>query len=798
MKRTQAIRYLSLFLFGWFALAAQARADASPVNTQEWGVYASLAGTSWRGGYGLGQVEWDVSVEWREVGVELVERWEPSKKGYAPMTHVITRGEKPGELRLAATNGVCASRTGTVRPDGTVLFVCDGFFKWPVHVVAPQAGVWEQRYVKLDGGEIAGVKDTWRFLPAPGGKEPALAAAVPTQGPAKTPVEASQEAKTSPAVPATEPASPLAADWGVYAAIVDKDWRGASNVSIRWNKPGEELVETWTYGIERGERAGEQQLVAIIRRGEKPGSLVVTLEDGEIAGTRTLVGKVREDGSVQFSRPGFLLGMPVYRVSLPGPSRLEYASYPHAYPPGNPPGNQKGTTVYLAQGGDERRGSRERLTETWGAYADLAGKHWRLIDDDRELLFTFGWIVPGEAMYVRMHNFAYDRVENHHVVRSPETGKLYAEPSLWGAWKAEVTLDGDRSIKLETKGMLAWRMSFTRKADGGYEYHEDGSLYKAYTGSMVAVSDKEAPRLIAAAKEAKVQREREKQQRKRERREAFNSAMMVANAALTATSETLAQQQAEADAAQRRYQTAVMEQNRVAAEREEAEAERKYQADWQHAKQVLAEQEKAREARAEASRAAADRRQESVAQSAQQQQQQQRRAEDARRREAAETELKRKQEADAERRRREEIARRERAEREALARSKQLEDALKRQEEEARNRPVAYREGITLCAPPKDGGKAWLCRGPLQNMSGVLDTQSGNVAVREACGGNNIRDLGMVAGYRAYGCGYGIHPTDRDAPNRDVPASLGVNHVPGRGVFHCNPTKVFSYCKERR
>lgn len=797
MKKTQAIRYLSLLPFGWLALAAPACADASPVNTQEWGVYASLAGTAWRGGYGQG--EWDVSVEWREVGVELVERWEPGKKGYAPMTHVITRGARPGELRLVATNGVCASRTGTVRPDGTVLFVCDGFFKWPVHVVAPQAGVWEQRYVKLDGGEIAGVKDTWRFLPASGATQPALAAAAPTQGPAKTPVEASQGAKASPTVPAAEPVSPLAADWGVYAAIVDKDWRGSSNVSIRWNKPGEELVEKWTYGVERGERAGEQQVVATIRRGDKPGSLVATLEGGEIAGTQTLVGRVREDGSVQFSKPGLLLDQPVYKVSLPSPPRLEYGSYPHDYPPGNPPGNYKGTSVYLAQGDGEGRAGRERLTETWGAYADLAGKHW-LVDDTPsgdKLLFTFGWIVPGEAMYVRMHNLAYGLVQNHHVVRSPETGKLYAEPSLWGSWKAEVTLDGDRSITLETKGMLGWRMSFTRKADGGFEYYEDPFGGRPYTGSMVAVSNKEAPRLIAAAKEAKVQREQEKQQRKRERREAFNSAMMVANSALAATSEALAQQQAEADAAQRRYQAAVMERNRVAAEREAAEAERKYQADWQHAKQVLADQEKAREARAEASRAEADRRQHSVAQSAQQQQQ--RRAEETRRREAAEAERKRQQEADAERRRREEIAQRERAERDMLARSRQLEEALKRQEEEARNRPVAYREGITLCAPPKNGGKAWLCRGPLQNMSGVLDTQSGNVAVRQACGGNNVRDLGMVAGYRAYGCGFGIHPTDRDYPgNRDIPASLGVNYVPDRDTFYCNPTQVFAYCKDRR
>lgn len=178
---------------------------------------------------------------------------------------------------------------------------------------------------------------------------------------------------------------------------------------------------------------------------------------------------------------------------------------------------------------------------------------------------------------------------------------------------------------------------------------------------------------------------------------------------------------------------------------------------------------------------------------------QQRRAEETRRREAAEAERKRQQEADAERRRREDAAQRERADQAMLARSRQLEEALRRQEYDARNRPVAYREGITLCAPPQNSGKAWLCRGPLQNVSGVLDTQSGNVAVRQACGGNNFRDLGMVAGYRAYGCGYGIHPTARDYPgNRDIPASLGVNHIPDRGTFYCNPNEVLAYCKGGR
>ncbi len=791
MKKNQAIRSLSLLTFGWLVFAAPAYAETPLASAQEWGIYASLAGTTWRGGNRQGGnfgTNWRITVEWREAGVELIERWESTDNQHRPMTHVITRGDRPGELRLAATNGVCANRTGTVRPDGSVLFVCNGFFKWPMHVVAPRDGVWEQHYVDLNGSEVAGIKDVWRFQSQSGANvnDPRVASAPAgtsgSGGSATKAEEASQAAGTAPAVAAAEPVSPLAADWGVYASIVGKDWRGASNVSIRWSKPGEELIETWTYGAERGDYTGQQQLVARIRRGEKPGSLVLTL-DREVAETRTLTGKIRADGSIQLLKPGLILDQRLHTMSLPSPSRLEHFLIP--------PGNTMRTTLYLAGSDDATRGGRQRPGETWGAYADLAGKHWRLVDDRFKRLMSFGWIVPGDAMYVRTHNLADDRVEIHHVARSPETGKLYAEPSLWGSWKADVTLDGDRSITLETKGMFGWRMSFARKADGGFEYSEG-----AYTGSMVAVSDDETPRLIAAAKEAKAQREREERQRKRERREAFNTALTVVNSALVATNETL-KQQAEAD-----RQRLQRERERAAeALRQRAAAEeRQRAADMERARQLQAQQDIERQQRAQQQTGQPQQgvqRNAGAQQMAQQQQQQQRRAEETRRRKAAEAERKRQQDADTERRRREEAAQRQRADEAMLARSKQLEDALKQQEEEARNRPVAYREGITLCAPPQNGGKAWLCRGPLQNVSGVLDTQSGNVAVRQACGGNNVRDLGMVAGYRAYGCGFGIHPTDRDAPNRDIPESLGVNYVPGRGTFRCNPSTVFVYCKDR-
>ncbi|OZA27559.1 MAG: hypothetical protein B7X91_08165 [Hydrogenophilales bacterium 17-64-11] len=807
MKKNQAIRSLSLLTFGWLVFAAPAYAETPLASPQEWGIYASLAGTTWRGGNRQGDnfgTNWRITVEWREVGVALIERWESTDNQYRPMTHVITRGDRPGELRLAATNGVCANRTGTVRPDGSVLFVCNGFFKWPMHVVAPRDGVWEQHYVDLKDSEVAGIKDIWRFQSQSGAKlnDPRVASAAAqassrgatdapaapagtsaSGGPAKKTEEASQGQEPDPAAAAAEPASPLAADWGVYASIVGKDWRGASNVSIRWTKPGEELVETWTYGAERGDYAGQQQLVATIRRGEKPGSLVLSL-DREVAGTRTLTGKIRADGSIQLLKPGLILDQRLYTMSLPSPSRLEHFLVP--------PGNTMLTTLYLAGSDDATRGGRQRPGETWGAYADLAGKHWRLVDDRFKRLMSFGWIVPGDAMYVRTHNLADDRVEIHHVARSPGTGKLNAEPSLWGSWKADVTLDGDRSITLETKGIFGWRMSFARTADGGFEY-SDG----AYTGSMVMVSGDEVPRLVAEAKETKAQREREARQRKRERQEAFNTALTVVNSALVATNETL-RQQAEAD-----RQRLQRERERAAeALRQRAAAEeRQRAADMERARQLQAQQDIERQQRVQQQTGQPQQgvqRNAGAQQMAQQQQQQQRRAEETRRREAAEAERKRQQDADTERRRREEAAQRQRADEAMLARSKQLEEALKQQEEEARNRPVAYREGITLCAPPQNGGKAWLCRGPLQNVSGVLDTQSGNVAVRQACGGNNVRDLGMVAGYRAYGCGFGIHPTDREYPgNRDIPASLGVNHIPDRGTFYCNPSTVFAYCKDR-
>lgn len=118
-------------------------------------------------------------------------------------------------------------------------------------------------------------------------------------------------------------------------------------------------------------------------------------------------------------------------------------------------------------------------------------------------------------------------------------------------------------------------------------------------------------------------------------------------------------------------------------------------------------------------------------------------------------------------------------------------DAATRDEER-----VAFKEGVVLCNQPNPAVASFSCKGPLQNVSTRLDVPEATVALGQACGSDrSIRDLGMVKGFRAFGCGFGIHPTARDYPgNTDVPAQLGVDFVPGRGAYFCPKSKL-AYCR---
>jgi hypothetical protein len=117
-----------------------------------------------------------------------------------------------------------------------------------------------------------------------------------------------------------------------------------------------------------------------------------------------------------------------------------------------------------------------------------------------------------------------------------------------------------------------------------------------------------------------------------------------------------------------------------------------------------------------------------------------------------------------------------------------------RRDEEAR-RPVAFKEGVVVCQ--QQGSRDyWRCDGPLQVTYAVFGQSSWRTNIGQACGGGTINDFGMVSGYRAFGGGFGIHPSTsmRDYPgNRDVPATMGL-YIPDRGTFYC-PKTVSAYCR---
>jgi hypothetical protein len=162
-------------------------------------------------------------------------------------------------------------------------------------------------------------------------------------------------------------------------------------------------------------------------------------------------------------------------------------------------------------------------------------------------------------------------------------------------------------------------------------------------------------------------------------------------------------------------------------------------------------------------------------------------AEETARREAEE----RRATADAERQKREAQAAAD-AERRRQAEAARLAE-LRRKEEEAR-RPVAFREGVVVCEKKREN--YYRCDGPLQVTYSDLVSPAGLTSLGEACGARSTRDLGMSGGYRIFGCGFGIHPTNRDYPgNRDTPAMYGL-YINDRATFYC-PKSTDAYCRGR-
>lgn len=297
-------------------------------------------------------------------------------------------------------------------------------------------------------------------------------------------------------------------------------------------------------------------------------------------------------------------------------------------------------------------------------------------------------------------------------------------------------------------------------------------------GSAVAGPNSE----IASAANANFQAERQRYEAQREAERQTIAAMNDPNNPLTQ------QQRREGEARDARHAA-----ERADLERQRSQDEARWTEDrealagantYRNTAQAPAQNDVDRGARDEADRQA---RQEQ-AEADQQRREQQARAAEQRERQA--------QQAREEQERRDQEARqrREQAEREAEAR-RQEQERQRAAAEAERNRVIDFREAVVLCSlsDPQAQFNNWRCEGPLQMT--YVNFEQANVAFhfdQMSCA--NYRELPRAGPYRAFGCGYGLHPSNPGA-SRNVPEMLGV-FVDGRITFRC-PRNISGVCRDR-
>ena len=119
---------------------------------------------------------------------------------------------------------------------------------------------------------------------------------------------------------------------------------------------------------------------------------------------------------------------------------------------------------------------------------------------------------------------------------------------------------------------------------------------------------------------------------------------------------------------------------------------------------------------------------------------------------------------------------------------------------------IDFPEAVSVCeldrADPQSQFGNWKCVGPLQFTYAKLGEtgeagRAAMYAVRDSCGGKleDVRDLGMVKGYRVFGCSFGINPNPRISLSRDSARQFGLDFIDGRMLFRCPATR--SSCRTR-
>jgi hypothetical protein len=122
---------------------------AETADPAAWGPYSRLIGSTQQS-----QIGYRINWHWGEPGRKLVEDWYDAYTGEHSYTTTITPGAPPGQLVLESPKMGHKIWNGTVRPDGSVLYVGVGMLKAPYTVSVDAEGRMKMAQVKLKGSEV--------------------------------------------------------------------------------------------------------------------------------------------------------------------------------------------------------------------------------------------------------------------------------------------------------------------------------------------------------------------------------------------------------------------------------------------------------------------------------------------------------------------------------------------------------------------------------------------------------------------------------------------------------------------
>lgn len=458
----------------------------------------------------------------------------------------------------------------------------------------------------------------------------------------------------------------------------------------------------------------------------------------------------------------------------------------------------------------------------WGVLDEIARREWTTEKEARPRISKFRWIEPGRVLEAR-HGFVArlqfgeakfaDTVQRF--VLDPKTGAInvtYTYEDGRPPLKTVIRIEPDgtaietftdasgvkkRNIhksprlslnvieRQEMKGTTWAALGTTRKAGLTRDEIAENAR-RAEEARQMAIADAQAREAARQAQLAAEQAQRDAEQAAYEADQQANQQMaqnmpnmldVLNNLGASIQRENQQRQaqfdrqmrQAVQDEARRKAEAARAEADRIAAEnnRRVQEANARQAAIAQQYAQRQADSQS--QASANAAQAEAERVRRAEAQRRQAEADQARRAEEQR------------QTADAERQRREAQAQAAEAERRRQADERAREQARLLAE---RNALVDWPESVTLCAKDDDQARFgnYRCVGSLQMNYVNFEKPNWPSALNMTCGGPfNKRDLGMVNGYRAFGCGFGLSPNS----GGDIPRRYGIGYVPGRITYRC-------------